>query len=122
MTTINIPNRRLQVGTTEFGPTSIPDGAVFATIDIDRTVSGGLNSLTGATQLVLNVFESLDGGTTWINAASTTCIGGIFTMHGGVTVTDNNVGVMIYPDATNAKASIDVSGTSVTIAGSLTVQ
>lgn len=122
MTTINIPTRTLAVGTTEFGPAAIPNGAAFVTISIDRTVSGGLNSLTNATQLTLNVFESTDGGTMWVMTASTTCVGGVFTMHGGLPLNFNDVGAMIYPNATHIKASVDVVGTSVTVAGTLTVQ
>lgn len=122
MTVVNIPTRTLQVGTTEFGPAAVPNGAAFVTISIDRTVSGGLNSLTNSTTLTLDVSESTDGGSTWILAGEALCIGGIFTMHGGLQVNANDLGVMIYPGATHAKADITITGTSVTIAGTLTVQ
>ncbi len=122
MTTINIPATTLPVGTREFGPAAIPNGATSVDILVDRTVSGGLNSLTNATQVILTVFESTDGGVTWIAVASTTCIGGVFTMHGGLPLNSNDVGAMIYPDATHIKGSVTVSGTSVTVAGTLTVQ
>lgn len=122
MTVITIPQRTLAVGSHEFGPAAVPNGAAFVTISIDRTVTGGLNSLTSATTLTLDVFESLDGGTTWIMAGEALCVGGTFTMHGGLPVNFNDLGVMIYSGATDAKASVTIAGTSVTIAGTLTVQ
>lgn len=122
MTTVPISQRTLTVGTHEFGPAAVPNGAAFVDISIDRTVSGGLNSLTGTSQLTLDVFESLDGGTTWIMAGEALCIGGSFTMHGGLPVNSNDIGVMIYPGATHAKASVTVAGTSITVAGTLTIQ
>lgn len=122
MTVITIPTTTLPIGTREFGPAAIPNGATFVDISVDRTVVGGLNSLTNTTQLVLSVFESLDGGNTWNMVASTTCVGGVFTMHGGLPLNFNDVGAIIYPNATHIKASVNVIGTSVTVAGTLTVQ
>jgi len=121
VTTITIPQTTLAIGAHSFGPAAVPNGAAFVTIAIDRTVTGGLNSLTTSTTLTLDVFESLDGGATFILAGEALCVGGSFTEH-GVPLNANDLGVMIYPGATHAKASITIAGTSVTVAGTLTIQ
>jgi|SRR5215831_14251928 len=60
-TNVAIPRRTIAVGQTTFGPLSIQKNYTQATISIDRTVTGGLNDLTGATQLDVLVQTSADG-------------------------------------------------------------
>lgn len=54
-----------------------------ASVSIDRTLTGGLNSLTSASSLTVDVQWSADGGTTWNDAVSSPLPGGIFQAKGG---------------------------------------
>lgn len=123
MTVINIPLTSLSVGSHDFGPSAVPNGAATVTLAIDRTVTGGLNSLTSSSVLNLTAYQSTDGGATWIGAVMATVPGGIFTMHGGLQVNTSDIGFSLLPSATHAKANIAVSGpSSIAVSGSLTIQ
>lgn len=80
-TTQNIPNTRLTTAQLfEFAKT--PVGAQWALITIDRTISGGLNSLTIAETLEIDIERSTDGGGTWTPVAGITAIGGVLVTKG----------------------------------------
>ena len=63
--TFQIPQITLPVGSGTFGPATVPDADSRITVSIDRTVSGGLNSLTAASVLAMLAEMSTDGGSTW---------------------------------------------------------
>jgi hypothetical protein len=78
--TQTIPNTRL-TGTHVFAFTDSQPGATDALLTIDRTVSGGLNSLTSADTLTISVERSLDG-VMWQQAGGITCQGGLIVTKG----------------------------------------
>lgn len=82
-TNITIAQRTLPIGQATFGPRNInKEHTVLLTLD--RTVAGGLNSLTSATTLQVDVNTSTDG-VNFQNDASFTTSGGSFTdQHGNV--------------------------------------
>jgi hypothetical protein len=104
--TQNISNTRL-TGPQTFNFSNTPPGANDALVTIDRTVTGGLNSLTNADTLTISIDRSPDGGTTWIPAAGITCIGGVIVTKGvtlaketlAVGIDDANTGFRINTDA-----------------------
>jgi hypothetical protein len=82
--TLTIPQTTLAVGQRTFGPFSIGANSQ-AVINIDRTLAGGLNSLTTNSVLDVTVQSSPDAGTTWTNEAEATFPGGVFSdRHGQV--------------------------------------
>lgn len=84
-------------------------------IDVDRTVNGGLNSLTSATVVTTTMQYSEDGGNTWITAGFTTEVGGIFTDFAGQENTDFlsfSVEGQTYPAGTNWQLLVNVAGPS----------
>jgi len=120
MTTLTIPQVTLPVGARDFGPVNIPDAEVAIVMTIDRTVAGGLNSLTGATAVQVDVMQSSDGGATWALRAGASLPGGII-MSRGVANTTSVVEVDLTPGTgRKLKATVTVSGpSSVTVAGTL---
>jgi hypothetical protein len=82
--TLTIPKINLAVGQRTFGPFSIGNNSQ-AVITLDRTVAGGLNSLTSASVLDVTVQSSPDAGVTWTNEAEATFPGGVYSdRHGQV--------------------------------------
>lgn len=113
-TTQSIPNTRLS-GSQTFNFNPPPAGTLWAQVTIDRTVTGGLNSLTTADSLTVTVDRSTDGGVTWTNAAGITCVGGALVTK-GVTQTTEELTVGI--DATDTGYRINTTAsTPVRIAG-----
>jgi hypothetical protein len=114
--TQNIPSTRL-TGPQTFNFTNTPAGADHAMVTIDRTVSGGLNTLTPADTLTITVDRSADGGTTWQEAAGITCQGGVIVTK-GVTLATETLTVGI--DAADTGYRIrTVASTPVRIAGTV---
>lgn len=60
-----IPLTTLPPGSRVFGPATVPNPDTSVTLSVDRTVAGGLNSLTGASVLGMTAEVSTDGGVTW---------------------------------------------------------
>lgn len=120
--TVNIPLTTLTAGTHTFGPAAVADADHTVTLNIDRTVTGGLNSLTSATTVHIKAQESDDGGTTWYDLADAGLEGGSYLDHNGVPYATSFVQVT-FATATGrqARASIVVAGTSVAVAGSIVV-
>lgn len=102
------------------GETTVPVSTSLAPwttveIDVDRTVNGGLNSLTSATVVALTMQYSSDGGNTWVTAGYTTEDGGIYTDSQGQENTDTlgfSVQGQTYPTGTVWQFLVDVSGPS----------
>lgn len=113
--TQTIPNTRL-TGSQTFNFSNTPAGADHAMVTIDRTVTGGLNSLTSADTLQITVDRSADGGTTWVEAAGITCQGGLIVTK-GVTLAKETLTVGIdnadtgYRIRTVASTPVRITGT-----------
>lgn len=134
MTTTNIPLTTLPVGSRQFGPHTAADSETSITLAVDRTVAGGLNALTTASQLAILVEMSTDGGTTW-HATDTdqqgtetawTAAGGTLTRIDKTTGLPVTVAVSsgtwpLFPGTSRRlRATITVSGpSSIAVAGSL---
>lgn len=91
--TQSIPNTRLS-GQHTFSLQATTQVWTNALVTIDRTVSGGLNSLTTANTLSISIDYSPDGGTTWVNAAGLTLVGGAAVTK-GVTPTEDDLAIGI---------------------------
>ena len=82
-TDITIPTITLPVGQSTFGPHAMSQEHTCS-LTLDRTVAGGLNSLTSATGLDVEVNSSI-GGVTFRNEAGFTTVGGIISgVHGQI--------------------------------------
>lgn len=115
--TQNINNTRL-TGTQTFNFTNSQAGATDALVTIDRTISGGLNSLTSADTLQIEVQRSLDG-VTWAEAGGITCVGGTITTSKGTTINTETIDVGLeavgeaFRFITTASTPVRISGTVV---------
>lgn len=124
-TTLPLPLTTLGVGEREYGPVSVDDTVVRATLTVDRTVTdGGVQGLNGqpaSTKVEIGVWQTSDGGVSWQFRASAGLIGGVYTNAGNPYV-ESNVSVDLTPGAgRRVKAVVTVTGASVAVAGSLTV-
>ena len=123
-TTLTIPLTTLPVGTTNFpssGGQSVPDSDTQAVVTIDRTVSGGLNSVSSSVSLAIDVFLSTDSGATWIQQAGVVVPGGlIFNRHTNQNETVSGFGVSL-PGRTGklARVVVTATGGSVAVSGTL---
>lgn len=116
-TTQNIPNTLLN-GQQTFNFANTAQAYSWATVTIDRTVNGGLNSLTTADHLDISIDASPDGGTTWHNLAGITCVGGVLTTKGVTQTTETfQVGISNVGEGfrvnTNASTSVRIAGSIV---------
>lgn len=132
--TFPIPLTTLPVGSRQFGPATIPDADTSVTFSIDRTVAGGLNSLTTASALTLKAEMSTDSGATWhaVDSAAGTDtswgtnggdISGI-DRHGNPTGLVSSGTWSLAPGTSRRlRATITVSGpSSIAVAGSIATQ
>jgi len=120
--TFTIPLTTVAVGTRTFGPATLADTDTLVTLTIDRTVTGGFSSQPATTTARISIEQSNDGGTTWDELASTTFTGGVFTMHGGLPVNSNDVGVFLLPGTgRRGRAVVTITGAAVAVAGSLAI-
>lgn len=120
-TTFNIPLVTLPVGSRQFGPATPADSEVSITLTVDRTVSGGLNSLTSGSVLGADVQESLDGGVTWQDLGAWTAPGGTITnRHGVVYAASSGTWNLIPGTSRQLRATVTVSGpSSIAVAGTI---
>jgi len=120
--TLTIPLTTLPVGSRDLGPADAADAEVKIVLTIDRTVAGGLNSLTAGSVLAVDVFQSNDGGATWVLSVGGTFPGApILQGLGGTALTTNTLHVDLAPGTgRKLKATVTVSGPSpIAIAGTL---
>jgi len=120
--TLTIPLVTLPVGVQDFGPVNVADAETKIVLTIDRTVTGGLNSLTSGSLVAVDVYQSDDGGASWFLAVGGTFPGGVY--HDGqaqVLVTASTLQVDVYPGTSRKlKVTVTVSGpSSVAVAGTL---
>lgn len=94
-------------------------------VSLDRTITGGLNSLTAATELDVAIDSSANGGQTWQNEAAVSTNGGIQTDRHGATFTTVQVKVgPINPAANQVRIVCTVPASSpspVEVSGTATV-
>jgi hypothetical protein len=119
--TLTIPLTTLAVGQRTFGPFSIGANSQ-AVITLDRTVAGGLNSLTSASVLDVTVQSSPDAGVTWNNEAEATFPGGVYSdRHGQINTAQLSV-FGLDGGRNSARVVTVVTGpSSIRIAGSCVV-
>lgn len=120
-TTFTIPLTTLPVGSRDLGPSHPADTETSILLTVDRTVTGGLNSLTSASELDFLVMQSNDGGTTWELRVGGTMPGGVFTLPKGGTATSSTLRVDLAPGTSRQlKGTVTVSGpSSIAVAGTL---
>jgi hypothetical protein len=92
-----------------------------ALVTIDRTVTGGLNSLTSADSLSISIDYSPDGGTTWRAVAGSTLVGGVMVTKGTLTTERLAIGLSGLPAGIGVRLNTDAS-TPVRIAGTVTYE
>ena len=118
--TLNIPLTTLAPGTYNFGPANVADADSVTRLSVNRNVTGGLNSLSAAVTVSIEVWQSDDSGASWYNLATAGLVGG----PGGdspKTPGTNSVEVKFAPGTgRQARAVITVSGGSVAVSGTLT--
>ena len=124
--TFNIPLTTLTAGPHTFGPATIPDADTSVTVSVDRTVTGGLNSLTAASTLGMTAEMSTDGGVTW-HAVDTGQPGTqtSWSAVGGGTGWSASSGTWpLFPGTSRRlRATVTVSGpSSIAVAGSIATQ
>lgn len=124
---MNFTNVRIAAGATKTaGPVTLPANVSVVSVVIDRTVTNGLNSKTGATVLHVEIDYSDDNGLTWQSYGFVDDPGGIFTAKGGGTQTQDNLQFNVQPVAgritelsATCNQSLPDSG-GVTVSGSIT--
>lgn len=126
-TTFTIPLVTLPVGSRLFGPAHPADGETSVTLSIDRTVAGGLNSLTAASVLAVQLQSSGDGGATWQDLGAWTTVGGDYSYtdkNGVFRPVDVSSGTWPLPAGVSRQlqATVTVSGTPIAVAGSIATQ
>lgn len=120
-TTFTIPLVTLPVGSQQFGPAHPVDAETQVIMTIDRTVAGGLNSLTTASTVNVDVQQSNDGGSSWRD------LGGWGTVGGPGSIKNPNSsfgGWWLLPGTSRQlRATVTVSGpSSIAVAGTITSQ
>lgn len=116
-----IPLVTLPAGSQTFGPANAADSETSVTLTIDRTVSGGLNSLTASSVLSVDVQQSGDGGVTFQDLGGWTTSGGAVPAKGGGSATTSSGRWNLIPGTSRQlQATVTVSGPSpVAVAGTI---
>lgn len=124
--TFTVPLTSLPPGTYHFpnaGGSPIADGDTFIDLNIDRTVAGGLNALTAAATIQINVYQSDDGGNIFYSLAGGGLTGGLYpNPKTGGNFTNSIVRTFLNPTGSGrvARAEIIVAGATIAVAGVLT--
>lgn len=120
-TTTTIPLVTLPAGSRTFGPANAADTETSITLTIDRTVAGGLNSLTTASLLSVDVQQSDDGGTTWLDLGNWGTDGGSdIDGHGNVFTVSSGTWDLRPGTSRKVRGTVTVSGpSSIAVAGSI---
>lgn len=121
-TTLNIPLTTLPVGSQTFGPSNAKDTEAQITLTIDRTVAGGLNSLTASSVISMDLQQSNDGGTTWLDRGANGTQGGIYTIKSQQVNVWAGTWDLLPGTSRQVRATVTVSGTAIAVAGTLVTQ
>jgi hypothetical protein len=121
MTTFTFPRVVVPLGSTDLGPANAADSERGLVLTIDRTVAGGLNSLTGASALAITIWQSDDGGTVFYELGGGGFAGGpLLNKQGGTRLTES-LSTQLNPGGTGRKLKMTVTaaGTPIAVAGTL---
>lgn len=120
-TTFTIPLTTVPVGSQTFGPAGVADSEGTIVVTIDRTVSGGLNSLTAASTFNGDLQQSNDGGTTWFDRGTWGTSGGTILDKTGVAFSQQSGHWNLAPGTSRQlRVTVTVGGpSSIAIAGSI---
>lgn len=124
MTVLTIPSVLLAIGPRSFGPISIAANESRIDMTLDRTLSSGLNARPDTTTIKVQFQVSFDGGTTWNDLTSAFFVGGIYSNSLNGQKNTDIFNCTIWNPGTagrTARADVTVAGSSVRVAGSLTV-
>jgi hypothetical protein len=118
--TLTINSTTLPVGVTTLGPVNVGSNS-HAGISIDRTIVGGLNSVSASSAILVLIQTSVDG-VTWKDLCGATWPGGVIvTGHGQINTSSVDTGD-VDPAVTKVKVIATVTGpASIAIAGTITV-
>jgi hypothetical protein len=117
VTTVNIPLITLTVGAHTAGPATLNGTWTTYLLTLDRTVTGGLNSVSSSTHIGFSVEHSTDAGVSWRVLAT----GG--TLGGPPGDGSPGIGGDFSPPlaAGQVRVTVTVTGASVAVAGTLVV-
>lgn len=119
---VTIPLVTLPVGDFSSPSMAVADTDTMITVQIDRTVAGGFNTLQATTTLWMFPFQSFDGGATWVALSSGGMAGGIYTdksTHATATTSSVETG-LIPGTGRRVMAKLTVTGSSVAVQGTVT--
>jgi hypothetical protein len=120
--TTTIPLISLANGAHVFGPATVADADQRAVLNIDRTVAGGLASLTAAATLEMLVEQSNDAGATWFLITDATMTGGPKPAPlKGAPGTDTVWAQFEPGTGRRVRATLTIAGGPVAVQGTLTV-
>lgn len=122
--TVQIPLRTLPANSSgPVGTATTTSSFTSATLTVDRTVPGGLNSLAGTAQVAAQFDLSTDGGSTWRTVSADTVWGGTLFDDDGQPVTTHTVVFAFNPPlARQTAARLTVTTPqAVAVQGSVTV-
>ena len=127
--TYTIPLVTLPPGARDFPATggfNLADSDTVAVLTIDRTVPGGLNSVSAASEVSVAAWQSNNGGATWQLLSSAVAVGGTYDIppkYGSGVVTQFVMGVALAAGTSRlARAEIRVGGSGgVAVQGSLVI-
>lgn len=100
---------------------AIADADTAIDLEIDRTVTAGLNSLTGSVSVAVAAYQSNDGGTTWRELGAAAFPGGPIG-DGATPDTTSGFRTSVFPGTSRlVYGTVQVTGGSVAVAGTLTM-
>lgn len=117
--TTQIPTTKLRAGSKTFSFPATTASFSAALVKLDRTISGGLNSLPATATLVLTFDYSLDNGATWNPCGGSTLQGGSTVVKGVTVPPEDELGIGIgapFPIGTLFQL-VAVASTTVNVAG-----
>lgn len=118
--TTTIPLTNIPNGARTFGPGNVADTDSTSILTIDRTPSGGLNSLTETATIELLVEQSNDGGSTWFLIVDSTIFGGSQVNLHGQTATNSVVGCAFAPGTSRqVRITLTVTNGPIRVQGTL---
>ena len=123
MTALTIPSVNLPVGSRTFGPVAVATAESMVTLTVDRTPSGGLNAKPATTTIDVQFQMSFDG-LVWNNLADASFVGGVYSNPLDGQKNTDVFACSIWNLGTSgrtARATVIVAGTTVRVAGTLTV-
>jgi hypothetical protein len=108
-------------GLKSYGPVTLHQADSAVLLTIDRAVAGGFNSVAPTVAMHVEIDYSPDGGATWTLLVAGDISGGVTTDRNGTRTTSTlGTGTDLVKSA-QLRATVQVTGGTVTVAGSLAV-